>query len=252
MQRPRALALAAAALLALVPPGCGSNGDSAVDEGVLARAAERMGRETSSRYEFEMEVDTKKDGDFGFSGGGTTNSDGSRGRLDGELTVDGEEFPVEMIVRGSVIYMATPRFEEVLPKGKRWVRLADDSAPAQTMTHEEFIEMLRASGDVEGGSAERIRGRQTTHYSAKVEMDELLDHAPEDARRKYEHLRGADFEMPIEAWIDEEGLLRRIEIDLERDGESVRMTADIVEYGTPVKADLPPAGQTVDEAAISG
>ena len=48
-----------------------------------------------------------------------------------------------------------------------------------------------------------------------------------------------DFFIPMEAWIDEEGRPARMTMSIDAGGESMSMTADILEYGVPVDVQAP-------------
>jgi hypothetical protein len=254
--------LAAASLTA-----CGSDdaGDTSpkVDgatDARLAAAADRTAKETTSRMKFDVRATSAKES-FRFTGEGNVNDDGSKMRMKGTLTEPGSDgFDMDMIMIRDVAYIRSASFEGVLPPGKRWMRVVDETSAPQTMGMSEFVELLRATEETEVVGAERVNGRQTTHFKSRVGFDELLEKSPkETADRMRKLFQGAADEavLPIEVWIGEDDLIWRMVVDMDQGdigggaGEGgVKMTTDILEYGVEVDADPPPANTVADESEL--
>jgi len=140
-----------------------------------------------------------------------------------------------------------------------------------------YVEMLAAvADDVRRVGEEEVRGVQTTHYRATVDLARLLEHGlrqlPPELR---EHLAGdgsveglfgafgetfGEVAFPIDAWVDGDDLLRKmaVEVDLSAlagglvpgdelpPGLSFAMTMEYFDYGVPVDVRPPPANDVTD------
>ena len=120
-----------------------------------------------------------------------------------------------------------------------------------------IVEALRGIGgapevvDVD----EDVRGVPTTHYRASVSLADALADVPESERVEVQaaleqlgDLEGA--EIAVDAWIDADGLPRRMEVDMGSafgaligDGATMTMTLDLFGFGEPVDIEVPPAAE---------
>ena len=135
-----------------------------------------------------------------------------------------------MIIDGLTFYTRSPLFDQALPAGKRWLKIDLDAIGKQAgfdvgalMTQgagqdptQVLAYLKAASGDVSRVGSEAVRGVPTTHYKATIDFRKMPDSAPADqraaVRRSIEQLielSGAST-APIEVWIDEDGLARRL------------------------------------------
>lgn len=182
--------------------------------------------------------------------------------------------PIEMVVIYPVIYMKSPLFEAQLPEGKEWLsydqaKISEklgigDPTQLQQSDPSEFVRYLRAASDrVEPVGKEDVRGVETTHYRATVDLRKVPDTLPagqrESARKAIEKLidLGAGSEFPTEVWIDGDSLLRRMRFQMEmtQQGKTIDldMTMEMYDFGPKQKAKAPPAGEVhdiTDEAAV--
>lgn len=125
------------------------------------------------------------------------------------------------------------------------------------------LEMLRAaSDDVEERGKKEVRGVQTTHFKATLNLRKSLDEGlkalPEKDRAKTRRALEAMVEqsgldtIPVDVFLDEDGVLRRMVMDLAiaagEGGQKVRMvmTMDMFDFGTEVDVAPPPASQVTD------
>lgn len=236
------------ALLVSSAAGCG--GEDASESGPLVAAATRTANERSARFAFEMDVDTKKDGKFRAKGSGVGTDDSSRGRFTMDATIPGQgRVKMEMIVIRDEFWMRSSSLD--LPAGKEWMHSVDRSVAPTTMTTRELLELIRESGEVEEVGAERVRGRPTVHYKATVSIDDLFENSPKETqdrfRKRFEALEGKDFELPIEVWIDDEDLVRRMDVSMDYEGQKVEFRQDMLEFGVDVPAAPPSAATVVEE-----
>ena len=248
--RALAILLVLAGPLALVA-ACGDD----AEVGPLTAAAERSAHEESAHWYLEMDVKTKRDGEFRIKGTARMTSDASRGRMTMTVALPGEKpMRMEIINIRDEFWMRSPALP--LPRGKLWMHSVDRSVAPTTMTIRELLDLIRESGDVEEVGGERVRGRPTTHYKAKVSIDEVFERSPEETRErfreKFEQFEGKGYEFPIEVWIDDESLVRRMAMSLEYGGEHMKLETDILEYGVNVPAAPPSAAKVVEEDQLTG
>jgi hypothetical protein len=275
------LLLAAALLLS----ACGG-GDS-VSAAPVAEAAPTTTEAGSSRIEFTMAVEAegKK---FTMSGDGVFDYTRPRGRMTLDLGNLAElsrgvlvDRSMEVVYDGLVYYMRFPGgLLELGGLGEKWLKLdlkeleamsaMDLGALQQANTNPaQLMQFLRgASDDIEEVGQDEVRGVETTHYRATVDLEEAIEQGAEIgefSEEMREQLK-AEIErmkaqtgleaLPVEVWIDEDNLLRRMRMDfsLAAEGERVRMemTTEFFDFGVDVDAAPPSADQTVDITKLAG
>lgn len=260
LRRPRTGPVIAAALLpALFLAGCGDDGDGgeaekpsgdeavevvhdAVDTTLALDSlevdsefdAEAMGQEFTLGVEGEIDYEELV-GDVVFSQEQQSQSGELEIRTDGEamwVRVDGDGFPT-------------------IPDGKSWVEgdtsqlaEADSTKPVDLVG---VVIALRAAEDVEVGDSKDFDGTAARQYTTTVTYAETVEAAGEDATDYQEafNLTGADdAELKIEAWIDDDGVIREYHLDIEAGDKPIDGTYD-VQIGDPNgsvdKPDAPPS-----------
>ena len=173
-------------------------------------------------------------GPEGFQGDGGMNYEQNLGELaitSNSLDIPGGEMRQRFI--GRTIYMGM-----VLGGKLRWLKEpADEPNASELFTPgpggpkpNEVLSVLRkASSEVETVGNEEIRGVATRHYRAHIDEKKLGKGAqdlPDDA--------------VVNAWIDSEGLARRLSLPESR-YEPSTIVMDLFDYGVPVKLEVPPA-----------
>ena len=181
---------------------------------------------------------------------------------------------IEMVTDGPDIYMKLPNAQAIgMPTA--WVKLrAEDMAGAganqfsqlSTTDPARGLEMLRgASDDVREVGAEDVRGTPTTHYSATVDLERAIDEAPEKARAALQQqmdMLGTKT-IPVDVWIDEQGLVRRqtVTMDLSKMAQQagagqtpteMKMTLELYDFGTDVDTTPPPKSEVTDYKDLQG
>ncbi len=159
------------------------------------------------------------------------------------------------IFEGKTTYLRVPELGGGLPQGKRWVRFDLQKVAAQqgldlsgmTWGSADPARMLSFIRDVasvqEVGSA-TIRGVDTTHYRGTIDVEDLLSGRAADLG-----VTGAN-SIPVDAWVDAEGRLRRLVYSFEaslhgqRVEQALRM--DVFAFGADVDYDLPPEHRVID------
>ncbi len=260
MDRRKAAAGLAAGLLALAGVACGSN------EGLdaLTSAADVVRDAGSARTEGTMTMEARGqaitielEGEFDFDeeiGSMTV-------RVDAGEALPGLTGPLEMIVDGRYAYMRGEAIAPVL-QGKEWGRVDLTETGAGTQLNQDptqFLDWLRgATGDVEEVGEEDVRGTPTTHFQAVLSAEEIIANAPDDESgdvlREQLEAAGDIGPMPVDVWIDEDGLPRGIDIEVEAEGDQTGVlfsdiSMELYDYGVEVDIEPPSDFQDISNAA---
>lgn len=278
--RRRSTALFLAAVLALggSAVACGDSGTSTnVDASPVQRirAASEKTIEAGSSKMF-LSVETTGDTAVTFEGEGAFDYESRKGLMTldtSSLAAGGFPKELEMRLDGDIVYM---NLGSILPGGKPWAKiditkagelgsqfaslsqLGTNNDPSNTLA---FVEGV--SDDVKTVGKEKVRGTDTTHYSAVISLDKAVAAAKtEDAKAAIAQMKeqmGVDT-VPGEFWLDAEGRVRRYRstIDLSTvknpSGEPLKgsstTTMELFDFGTKVDVKAPPADQTTDLADL--
>jgi hypothetical protein len=209
--------------------------------------AEAAGRLDGQNVRMKMTVGYTMDGEDGsMTGEAISNADSSRMKMDVVLTDgSGEKVPMQMLLIRDDTWYTFDGLEEL---GAKWVHSVDRSTAPSTMSMAEFAEFLANADEVESKGETQLGGRTVEHFQGEVNAREVAEETGGETAKRFEKiLGGRDFFMPMEAWIDEEGLPVRMAVNVEAGGESLSMTADILEYGVPVDVQPPPESDTMSE-----
>jgi hypothetical protein len=181
-----------------------------------------------------------------------------------------------MIFDGLTFYMSSPMLRPLLPSGKRWLKIDLDTLgkqagldlgalmsqgggqdPTQVLAY-----LKAASGDVERVGTDTVRGVATTHYKATIDFRKVPDSAPAGeraaVRRSMEQLIDVSgtSTAPIEVWIGQDGLARRI-VTTTTTGTAaqrikLRQRIELYDFGTKVDVKPPPASAVLDAGDFGG
>lgn len=159
-----------------------------------------------------------------------------------------EDLEIEMIVGRKRGYMRMPA---EFGLGRAWYRVPMGRPAAEvqatgidqlTQDPSQFLEFLRLTSedDVEEVGTEQIRGVTSTHYEADVSFEKALEQAPnQEAVEDLESRMGVSLaslpSMPVDVWIDDDGLPRRIELAI----ADMEVSADFFDYGAEVDYEVP-------------
>lgn len=182
----------------------------------------------------------------------------------------------EIVVDGTTIYVRSPLFGALAQDGKPWLKTDAGSLPlgagglggAQS-DPAGILELFEGAGDeVEDLGRAEVRGVPTTHYRTDLELDELLARASGPAAAELEErlrsLGAGDLPtMPAQAWVDDEGRVRRVELAFTPgagapglDGGAVTMeiTVELYDFDEPVDIAVPSADQVgeLDPSVLFG
>ncbi len=253
--------------------GCGDDGGTGDDaRGSSAKpgagAQEQGTRAVRSAYDKTAEEDTARVKlRVQTSAQGASESANGQGAVDLDdgdsvmtLTVRGQR--IEQRVVDQVLYQKMPKGQA--PGGKPWIKIdlgkvADRqgtgdqsmSDPARSAAYAKAI----TDKDVTRKGTATVDGVRTTHYRVSVDVAELP--GGDTLRRQVGPA------LPMDVWLDDEGRMRRQQIDMtlkappseqrsSADASSspqkvtVRTVMEFTDFGTELEADAPPAGQVTD------
>jgi hypothetical protein len=176
-----------------------------------------------------------------------------------------QDDPVKMeaVMDGTVMYMRSSQFGS-LPDGKKWMALdmalgeVDSPLPAGVDAQGQLAILERATGKVQKLGKEDVRGVPTTHYRGTIgisENAELLREEGADELASYLERKGSP--VLVEAWIDAEGLIRRMRLaqsqPSEKDGRptTMDMRMDFFDFGINPEIDVPDSSEVFDATALA-
>ena len=257
-------ALVATVLSGLVVWGATGCGTETVGGEELAQAADASQRTAGVKVAIDGEV-TGPQGDLPLSGEGVMDMKGQRGEF--TFRIQGQE--IHQVMDRLTMYMRSPQFDSALDEGKEWAKIdlerssrelgVDVTAvqqPGSGDPRQMFAQLKTVSGDIEKVGTDEVRGVDTTHYRAKVKLDDLHKSLPperrEAARKSVERMKelaGLE-DYPIEVWIDDDDLVRkmRLEMDMKVLDQEIGFdfSMEFYDYGTRVAVELPPEDEVQD------
>ena len=180
------------------------------------------------------------------------------------LTAPGGISVTEILV-GSSVYMQLPAAEEGALAPTPWVTAqlgAVSSAsgfsfsPTGDASPSDALGLLRGAGAVSEVGSETIRGVATTHYHAVIDLNRYPSAVPASLRAaaaensaRLERLTGQST-LPLDVWIDANGLVRRLALDLSVCSSAgtvaATMSMDLYDYGRQPAVTPPPASEVTD------
>jgi hypothetical protein len=244
--------LAGAVLLAVLLTGCGGTAAS-LDDAAEATAAD------TSRFEMQFRVTGVPEGNFSMTAEGVFDYPNERGLM----TVGGEMPDLEEDVTFTEFrLLGKVGYTRWMVKGEgHWVKDEQPEASGDpvellipfpgspTKPTDVLARVVLASDEEEELGEEEIRGTETTHYRARVDVQKLIKQLPAKDRPDGDmpDLWG-DKLVPVEIWIDDQSRLRRISID-QSDGEDATMstTVELFDYGVEVDVKPPPADEVISQ-----
>lgn len=163
--------------------------------------------------------------------------------------------PMQVVTDGTTVYLRAP----MLSGADEWVSAAPEDVGAGsdalgfgagTYDPSAYLAVLRGvTGEPEVVGTEDVRGVPTTHYEATVDLRDAMASSPEGQRDLLQEVLGqlGDGSLTLEAWVDAEGLPRRLAMDmgdmvswLGLGGDTgVVMTMELFDYGQPVAIQVP-------------
>ena len=254
--------LLALGVLSALVAGCGASDGVASEE--VSAAVKRTASEGTSRLEISGKDETETVVMRGVA-------DHERGLADFTFDVTSTEEPpisgAKMRVIGSTVYLDSKTFgisagQAAKRDVKPWLKVEhwNEEVTLDTLLFPfPFLDpgriltaFQKVSGTVESLGEEVVRGVPASKYRLTLDLERLIETAPAGKRaelRKELAERKTKTE-PVEVWIDEAGLARRVGFVV--DGGPV--TVDFFAFGIDVDVEAPPADQVedLDEALVAG
>ena len=246
------------------PQGGDDGGDGPLN--AIAEAAERTQREPGGRATMHTVVSSPVRSES-FTITGQMVFDDETGRSRAVLTVphpeSGGSVKMEVVGDGTVMYMRSSMFGS-LPGRREWMALdfsfaqeLDTPLPANSDAKGELGLLEAVTGDVQKLGEEEVRGVPTMRYRGTVNVSEnaewLRGEGAEDLASHIEEGRP----LQVEAWIDAEGLVRRMRLvkSEPREGGEGSMTTDMrmdfFDFGVVPEIDVPEPSEVFDATALA-
>ena len=276
--RRRLLASLLTLALALTGAACGQDEQSAQE--IVAGAADATAEAGTSKLAIKVMTKVGEQ-NVNINSEGVIDYDQQRGRLSMDLAalgLPGANGQMEMLLMGKVIFMKLP--PGALPpqlSAKPWVRLDLEALAKREGFNLGSLDQLRnsdptntldylrgASDNVTEVGEEKVRGTDTTHYKATVDLRKAAEAEPEAKEaidQAIEQLGTS--KVPMEVWIDDDGRLRRMRYDMDlskspqaqQSGQqlgSLQLDMELYDFGTKVDVAEPPADQVTEFDSLLG
>ena len=248
------------------PTSTGSVVGEQVEPAVIAEAAAKTTAAKTARFATLVRV-AEPGGQERFGGQGRFDFERRAGEMtlrliEGEAGAGGGNAKA-VFVDSSVYYQLPPG---ALAGGRRWIQLdlqnvADASGldfgplvQGSQADPTQYLLWLSALGPgITKIGEEDVRGVPTSRYRAAVDLNLLEEQAPPGKEAEWaayvQTLRdklGLAF-IPVEVWVDDEGLIRRFnhEYGFSTEGTTAVVTTELFDFGIPVDVAAPPPDQVV-------
>ncbi len=272
------IALGGGALAAAVitVAGCGSSGASNQAKGdpfqLVAAAADTTAAAKNARISFDVKIDTSSQ-DVSLNGEGVVDLQSNKLRLTFKLPSEAGSGTLTEVAVGGIFYVQLPEEARGKADGKSWISVDPSKITGASMGSSsnsfsqdptDILNSLKSvSNDVTVVGSEDVRGAKTTHYRADVDLQKAIKQsgAKSSFVEQAQKLLG-NATLPEDVYIDSEGRVRRVSLDIEPASgstaaaalKSESFTIDFYDFG---KADTsgiaaPPASDTIDASELSG
>lgn len=267
------LMIGAVAAMTTATQGASSNGEM----NLIAHSAEVASNAGSARADYSMEMSTGSGGPtVGFTGDASFDFTTQAFAMTMDLDAPGAAgFGTEMRFVDGVMYMRMPT---ELGAPTPWISLDIAAVAGEDVLAEltagsdvtQTLHYLRGAGDITEVGREEVRGVPTTHYRADVDLGRAADLMPGDQRDQFEaaveqfEAMAGRTSMPVDVWIDDAGLPRRMNYRIEMDGGAfsdqlpgdgslaMSFSMELYDYGQPVSVGAPPPNQVTDMTSDLG
>lgn len=172
---------------------------------------------------------------------------------------------MQFVTDGLVMYMRSSMFGS-LPGGREWMALdlssfgqeLDAPLPANVDAMGELELLEAATGDVQRLGKEDVRGVPTTRYRGTVSVAENAERLRKEGAEELASLIEEEGSaLRVEAWIDAEGLIRRMGLlhsQPREEGEgstTMDMRIDFFDLGIAPEIDVPESSEVFDATALA-
>ncbi len=164
---------------------------------------------------------------------------------------DGTSVPIDALTDGTMLYLRVPIDRLPATQGKPWIatdvsRFAPQGPGGQGPEQLAYLEGLaRLGNQVEDLGREEVRSEPTTHLRVDARLDRLVEVVPVGFRSSLEAIGAAGVEtVPIEAWIGDDGLPRRVRTELTVSAASSVSVLELFDFGAELDVAVPSPEET--------
>lgn len=200
-----------------------------------------------------------------------------RGEGRGSFVVTTNVGAADLVIRELIddgqLYMTSKIFKGQLPGKRSWLRIDLDEMKDQkgfdqaalgtngpSQDPSQVLDYLHGAGPAERVGTETIRGTETTHYRAEVDLRRALKASKgKAAQRSIQSLLdvvGTKAAVPIDVWLDRDHRVLRERVKytatLKGVANAMDFTTDFSDFGTSVSVHTPPTSDTVDGLKLLG
>ncbi len=175
-----------------------------------------------------------------------------------QISMDGQNIPggLRVILQGDTVYVKSDMLKTFVGATKPWIKLdlkqlgesggvnVDEIlGRAQQIDLKTSVALLTASKDVKAVGAEQVGGVDTTHYSGTFPVAEAVKQVAPEMRAKAEAGLARVDDMKFDAWIDADGLPRKITLNGDQGRGSFNATVAFTSFNESVAIETPAADQ---------
>jgi hypothetical protein len=243
----------------------GGNGESGGPLNAVAEAAARTQEQPGGRAVMHSLVTVPgrstplaMAGEIVFDAGGRT-----QGVITAPHTASGGPMRLEIVSDGTVIYMQSSKFGS-LPDGADWMSLdlsLGDELDPTTLPEVDAkgeLAVLEGVDNAQKLGKEDVRGVLTTRYRGALSVaDQVERMRDEDANNIASVTEKHGGPMRVEAWIDAEGLVRRMRLIHSQPAENgngpltMDMTMDFFDFGFEPEIEVPDSSEVFDATDLA-
>jgi hypothetical protein len=182
---------------------------------------------------------------------------------------------VDVVTDGGNVYVKLGGLASILgaTSNKSWVEISGAGTAKDIGTSvadgAAILKLLESAGGVTKVGNEQVRGVDTTHYSASLDLATALSQLSADDRAQAEDQLGrvgidpSSVKVPVDVWIDSDGLVRRVRIGVQPSGGETSsnapaatgtVTIEFYDFGQPVAITVPSGDQVfpIDPSMLGG
>jgi hypothetical protein len=277
MRRPLALAVATA--LAFVAVSCGHKSNP--KQALLSASSKTVGGHTA-RMSFTTRIRAKTGAPTDITGAGVFDLTKHQGTLNVKLPPFGGQDlgTIEVRIFETTIYEKLPAKLASLAGSKGWGKIDLDAlakqngfdlnslAQAQSGDPLQALDLLKTvSDDVTEVGKEKVRGADTTHYRATVDLGKALaaNQQLDAAAKSNLGSLYKNFTVPTDVWTDSEGRLRKMTYTIDpakfdaaglssnpkvasgvQQIAGIDLSFELYQFGVPVSVTVPPSSEVTD------
>jgi len=256
-------------------PGSTGGGSTSVLQGdpavVVTGAAQRTAAAKNAKVALTGNV-TAQGQDIALTGDGAIDFANKTFQLN--ITVPGMGAIEERFVDG-VIYVKIPASQAAQFGGKPWLKIDPktfgSSAGGQnpfgsldSSNPSEILNTLQGAGKVTKVGDEDVRGTHTVHYRADIDIAKAAaaQNLTPEQKSQLQQALGGQSTIPEDVWLDDQGLVRRLAIDVSATPSTgtstptpvkTKVQMEFFDYGqATAPVDAPPANEVTDFSQILG